>query len=102
MLINKLRSSFDYIVVDTAAHLDELNLELLDMADRVLLLSTPTLPSVKNARTVLDLAQRLGYDADKVKLVLNRVNSEFERTKVSIACDTIERALKAQCCCVHP
>jgi pilus assembly protein CpaE len=93
-LIGKLRSSFDFIIVDTSPVLDALNLELLDLADRVLLLSTPTLPSVKNARIVLDMAEKLAFEPGKIRLVLNRVNAEYERGKVTVAQQAIEGALK--------
>ena len=94
LLIDKLRGSFDFIVVDTATKLDDLCIALFDLAERLLLVLNPTLPAVKNMRTILNLLDALQLDPNKVQLVLNRVNAELERAKVSIPVASIESNLK--------
>src|SRR5258708_1693328 len=101
-LIDKLRASFDFIVVDTASNLDDLCIALFDVAERLLLVANPTLPSVKNVRTVLNLMDALQYDPNKSQLVLNRVNAELEKARVSISVAAIENNLKRKAIGVIP
>jgi pilus assembly protein CpaE len=95
-LLSKLRASFDFIIVDTASKLDELNLNLFDLADRILLVCNPTLPALKNTRIALTLFSTLRYPDEKTMLVFNRVNSEFERAKVVPPVAAFEQKLKKQ------
>jgi septum site-determining protein MinD len=85
---------FDFIIVDTTTKLDELNLGLFDIAERILLIANPTLPSVKNVRTILNLMDALQYDQAKAQLVFNRVSLDMERQKVAISMQAIEGNLK--------
>ena len=68
------RSLFDYVVVDTHPSMEEYMLQLLEVADRILLVTTPELSSIRNTGQVLRLAQALGLQ-DKLTLILNRANS---------------------------
>ncbi len=92
-LLTKLRSNFDYIIVDTASKLDELNLNLFDVADKILLVTNPTLPALKNTRIALTLFTTLKYPEEKSILVFNRVNAEFERSKVVPPVSAFEKKL---------
>ncbi len=93
-IIEKIASGYDFIVVDTSRRLDELLLSLTDIADKVVLVSTPTLSGVKNVKFVLDLFDKMSYAPDKTIFVLNRVEDERNRNRVTIASDAIERHLK--------
>lgn len=88
-LLNKIRTSYDFIVVDTSLHLDELVLSLMDVADRVLLVSTSNLTSVKNMRFVLDLFEQLGYSLDKTMMILNQVSEDQHMKKLLVTNDKI-------------
>jgi pilus assembly protein CpaE len=72
--IERYRSLYEHVIVDTAAALDELNLDLLESATRILLVVTPEMGAVHNTARFLGLADRLGLK-DKLSLVLNRSNS---------------------------
>lgn len=93
-LIGKLKDLFDFIVVDTATRLDDLNLGLFDIAERIVLVTVSTLPALKNTRAVLNVLDALKYGEDKVSLVFNRVNAEYERTKVVPLVSAFEERLK--------
>jgi pilus assembly protein CpaE len=93
-LVEKLKGSFDFVVIDTATKLDDLNIALFDVAERILLVANPTLPAVKNVRTILNLMDALQYDPNKAQLVFNRVSAELEKAKVTIAGQAIEGNLK--------
>jgi pilus assembly protein CpaE len=93
-ILQKVSGNYDYIVVDTATHLDDVLLSLMDMASRVILVCTPTLPCVKNVRFVLDLFDKLSYPPDKVMLVLNRNPEDRNLKKLAIPPEKIEHYLK--------
>lgn len=75
-IIKTMRQSFKYIIVDTAPSFNETMLAALDAADQVLVISAMDLPTIKNVKLCLEIMENLGYTEEKVKLVLNRANSE--------------------------
>jgi len=92
-IVTVLRNYYDYIIVDMPKRLDDLTLNLLDQAERIVLLATPTLPSIKSVRVVLDLFQALEYPAEKIVFVMNRVSQE-KAGRAFIPVDAIEKNLK--------
>jgi pilus assembly protein CpaE len=72
--IERYRSLYEHVIVDCAAALDELNLDLLENATRILLVVTPEMGAMHNTARFLGLADRLGHRG-KISLVLNRSNS---------------------------
>jgi pilus assembly protein CpaE len=71
-ILGKLRQMFDYVIVDTGSRIQDLELSVFDMADRIVLVVTPDLPSITSVRYFLELTDVLGYPRDKVLLVLNK------------------------------
>lgn len=86
--IGMLKRMFDYIVIDTAPFLDEPVLSILERSDTVLLVVDMDLPSVKNAKLALDTLRLIKFPFEKIKLILNRVNS-----KARLDVDELERSL---------
>jgi pilus assembly protein CpaE len=72
-----LQQQFDYVVIDAWPFLDDTTLTVLDMADRILLVVTPEMPALQEARLFLELADALGYPPSKLLLILNRAMSAF-------------------------
>ena len=93
-IIEKVASSYDFVVVDTSNRIDELLLSLTDIATKIVLVATPTLASVKNSRFVLDLFDKMNYPPDKTVFMLNRVEDERNRNRVTIPTEIIEKHLK--------
>lgn len=93
-ILEKIANHYDFIIVDTSRHLDETLLSLTDIATKVILVATPTLASVKNARFVLDLFDKLEYMPEKTVFVLNRTEDERARDRVTIPSEMIEKHLK--------
>jgi len=75
------RSMFDYIIVDTRSSLDEATLQILDVADRILLVITPELSALYQTSRFLAVAEALGYK-EKVALILNRAGSGLDVSSV--------------------
>jgi pilus assembly protein CpaE len=88
-IVEKLRSMFKYVIIDTASMLDELLLSLLERADKVLFIVDMDLPSVKNAKLALETLRLLKFPASKIQIVLNRSNA-----KARLDEKEIERSLK--------
>ncbi len=74
-ILSILQAGFEHIVVDTSAHLGEVTLEALERADRIVVIVDLSLPAVKEAKLALRVFQRLGITNDKIKVVLNRADS---------------------------
>jgi pilus assembly protein CpaE len=70
-----LAQSFDYVVVDTAAGLDELTLAALDCATDVLLVSSLDVTSIRSLRKATDALDHIGNTAERT-MVLNRADSK--------------------------
>ncbi len=74
-VLELLRESYAYVVVDTWPSYTEVVLTMLDVADTVLVPLTLEITCMKNVRAFLEVAQQLGYDEHKVQLVANRNDS---------------------------
>ena len=75
-VLKQLRQSYDLVLVDTASAFNEATIAALDAADSVLLVAGLELPAVKNTKLALEIMQSLGYDDEKIMLVLNRATPE--------------------------
>jgi len=75
-MLDVLKESYDYIVVDTASMLDELILSLIEKSDEILMIVDMDLPSVKNAKLALETLRLLKFSTANVRLVMNRSNSK--------------------------
>ncbi|MDZ4672290.1 MAG: response regulator [Phototrophicales bacterium] len=80
-LIQKVRGSYDFVVVDTGSRLDSTLSNILENATRVLLVGTPTLVCAKNMRFVLDLFDQAGFPQDRTVIVLNKIIEERKGAK---------------------
>lgn len=71
-LVTSLRRRFDWVLVDLGTPYPHPAATWLDLADRVLLVVTPELTGLHNARALLGTMTRRALDLSKVWLVLNR------------------------------
>ena len=60
-ILKVMRQYFDYIVVDTCSLPDQVTSAALDEANRILLVTTPEVPALKNAARFYRLADEFGY-----------------------------------------
>ncbi|MBP7692789.1 MAG: response regulator [Anaerolineales bacterium] len=94
-VLEALRHYFHYVVVDTASVLREQELAVLDIADRILLVAAPDLPTLANVKKFFDLSEKLEYPKDKIMLVLNRVDKRLAIPSQAIE-DNLKHPIKAQ------
>jgi pilus assembly protein CpaE len=76
-VLDGLRRGHDLVIVDCTSWFNETTLAILDAADIVLTMLSLEITSIKNMRLFLEVAEQLGYEQDKVKLVLNRADSSL-------------------------
>jgi pilus assembly protein CpaE len=76
-VLEALRRNHDLVIVDCTSWFNDTTLAILDAADVILTMLSLEITSIKNMRLFLEVAEQLGYDQDKVKLVLNRADSSL-------------------------
>src|SRR6476620_8943060 len=76
-VLEALRRQHDLVIVDCTSWFNETTLAILDAADTVLTILSLEITSIKNMRLFLEVADQLGYEHGKVKLVLNRADSSL-------------------------
>jgi pilus assembly protein CpaE len=76
-VLEALRHGHDLVIVDCTSWFNETTLAILDAADTILTMLSLEITSIKNMRLFLEVAEQLGYEQDKVKLVLNRADSSL-------------------------
>ncbi len=73
-ILEELRRQYDYVVVDTATIINDTMLTAFDLADRIVLVATPDIPAIKNARLFFEITDALSYPPNKIMLVINKVD----------------------------
>ncbi|MGA8016152.1 MAG: P-loop NTPase, partial [Candidatus Dormiibacterota bacterium] len=83
-ILRELAKGYDHVVVDTPAHLEERNLEALEMADQIIVVSSYNLASIKDTKVSLKLLQSLGIAKERLCVVLNQTHAKvgFPRSEV--------------------
>ena len=94
-ILDLLGGMYDYVVVDIDKRLDDVNLMVLDLADTIFAVMTADLSCLKNVRLLLETIGHLGYEAGKLKLVLNRSNA-FTGINVKSAEGALRRPIEHQ------
>lgn len=85
-----LKATFHYVIVDTNTSFDAKTLTALDLADNILLVSMVNLPTIRSTQRILSLFERLQYDEQKVKLLVNRYLPDEEITVEDVE-ETLEQ-----------
>lgn len=87
-VIKSLASVQDgYVIVDAPADLGESTLTLLDVAQRVLLVTTASVASLRATKRFLELTHKMNYPDNKIMLVVSNYRKD------DIALEDIERHL---------
>ncbi len=75
---------YQYILVDCGTHLDVATMTTTSAADRILLVCTPDVVSIKNAWRRLQLLRQQAIEMDTVRLVLNQWEKNAEVSDADI------------------
>ena len=71
-LFKILRDTFSYVVVDTSGGFDNKAMTALENSDLVFLVTIVNLPAIRNCQRCLELFDKLGFEPDKVQILINR------------------------------
>jgi pilus assembly protein CpaE len=71
-VLTAVAKSYQYCLVDCGSRMDESALTAATVADRILLITTPDVPGIKNTWRRLQLLERLGIEKSRAFVVLNR------------------------------
>jgi pilus assembly protein CpaE len=94
-VLSTLRAMYDYVIVDVDKRLGDLTLSILDHADELWIVMTADLSCLKNVRLVLDALHRIGFSADRLRMILNRSNA-FTGISPGAAESALKRKFEAQ------
>ncbi len=83
-IMQELQRSYDFIVVDTASHLAELNLEAIELATRVIVVTALNIPAIKDTKLTLKVLESLNVEPDRILLALNRSDAHSEFNKEAV------------------
>ena len=91
-ILLQLQLKFDFVVIDTASTFSEVNLIAMELSTIISFMGiVDFIPTIKNMKSGNDTIHGLGYDANKVRLILNRSNS-----KTRIDLQDVEQLLGAE------
>ena len=83
-VIDYLRGIYSYIVIDTSTNLEDVTLAAIDASDVVILLTTQDIPTIKNARLFLELADVLHIDRSRIIFIMNKFDKRIGITPEKI------------------
>lgn len=73
-ILGAIRSRFDVIVVDVGTVVTEGSAVAVEMADAVVLLTTPDVPSMRSANRLLGLWERIDARKEGIRVLVNRAS----------------------------
>lgn len=73
-LLDNLKKHYDFVVVDTSTTFDETLVASIKSADRLLVVTAPTMPALKNTRLLFNELKALEFPMESVVVVLNWVD----------------------------
>lgn len=75
-IIALARTRFDIIILDVGRILEAVSIKALDEAETIYLVVQAALPTLHDARRLVGILQGLGYDREKLRIVLNRIDKK--------------------------
>lgn len=75
-VLTLVRRTNEFVVLDLDSTIDAVTLKALDMADVVYVAMECNLPVVRNAKRLVKLFRSLGYGDDKLRLLVNKYQSD--------------------------
>lgn len=79
-----LRKQYDVIIIDTGINFNDNTLYILDLSEIVLFVATMEIVALKNTKLGLGVMQSLGYDKNKVKLIINNFTTKYGINKAEV------------------
>ncbi len=77
-VLQRLRESYDLVVLDPQHTFDAITLAALDQADEIVLVLTLDIPAIRSTQRSLETFDRLGYPRKKIRIVVNRWSKQID------------------------
>jgi len=77
-VLERMRESYDYVVLDPQHTFDSITLAALDQCDDIVLVLTLDIPAIRSAQRALEIFDRLGYPRQKIRIVVNRWSKQID------------------------
>jgi pilus assembly protein CpaE len=87
--LERVRESYEYVVLDPQHTFDSITLAALDQSDDIVLVLTLDIPAIRSAQRALEIFDRLGYPRKKVRIIVNRWSKQID-----LDLQQVERFLK--------
>ena len=71
------RRAFDYVIVDTFPLIDSVTVAILDVADRIFVVSNDFVPAVLGTVELLNVLERIGVSQERIRVVLNHSSGGY-------------------------
>jgi pilus assembly protein CpaE len=72
------RSRYDFVLLDVGRIMESISIRALDEAERIYVVLQSALPSLHDAKRLIGVLGGLGYDRDKLRIVVNRLDKDSE------------------------
>ncbi len=66
------KGTYEYTIVDTFPLLSSLNLAVMDLSDKIFLVTEGVVPAIRSARYNLQMLEQAGYGHNRIEVILNR------------------------------
>jgi pilus assembly protein CpaE len=96
-LLQYLRKLYKYIIVDTSSYLTGAVMAALDEADLILLLTSQSIPAIKNANYFLNLTDASEIPRKRIMFIMNKYDK-----KIAISPERIGESLRQEIAAVIP
>ncbi len=77
-VLERLRETYAYVVLDPQHTFDAITLAALDQSDDIVLVLTLDIPAIRSAQRALEIFDRLGYPRQKVRIIVNRWSKQID------------------------
>jgi pilus assembly protein CpaE len=77
-VLQRLRESYDYVVLDPQHTFDSITLAALDQSDEIVLVLTLDIPAIRSTQRALEIFDKLGYPRKKIRIVVNRWSKQID------------------------
>ncbi len=79
-ILKALKNSYDYVLVDTPAHINDITLACLEASDSILIVINQELPALRHAKVNMEILEKLNLTG-KARLILNRFRTDGLKIK---------------------
>ena len=77
-IINYLKNSFRWIIIDTSSIINEANASVLYQSDLILYTGITNMVSVRNSQKCFEMFDNMGFSNEKIKFIINRYTEKSE------------------------